>query len=157
VAQQNDRTRDSGVTIVTERRHHTVTVGVAIVILVLGAVVSDTANPYSTAKRIGVAAFFGVFIALCLWLWFRANRRRNHIEVADNAIRYVHWSGETVVEWRRAEVTELRLVRRLSDRKLFLYDRLVVPGTDAWLILRWFSSRAVRQACEARRWPIERA
>ena len=57
---------------------------------------------------------------------------------------------------RRADAASGPLVRRLSDRKLFLYDRLVVPGTDAWLNLKWFSSRAVRQACLERRWPVDR-
>ena len=155
MAQRGDLKGDSGVTVVTERRHYTVAIGVMIAILVVGAVVAD-ANPYSTAKRILVAAVFGVFIALSALIWFGVNRRRNRIEVTDDAIRYVHWSGRTVVEWRRADVPGLRLVRRLSDRKMFLYDRLIVPGTDGWLNLKWFSSRAVRQACLERRWPIDR-
>ncbi len=154
--QRNELKRDSGAIIVAQHPRHTVAIGVMIAILVLAAVVSDAANPYTMVKRIGVAAFFGVFIALCVWIWFRVNRRRNQIEVADDAIRYVHWSGETVVELPREEVTELRIVRRLSDRKLFLYDRLVAPGTDGWMDLKWFSSRAVRQACLARDWPVDR-
>jgi hypothetical protein len=81
---------------------------------------------------------------LCVWLWFAVNRRRNRIEVADDAIRYVHWSGEPVVVISRTEADELRILRRLSDSKLFLYNRLVVPGTDMWMNLKWFSSRAVR-------------
>jgi hypothetical protein len=94
---------------------------------------------------------------LCLWLWFAVNRRRNRIEVADDAIRYVHWSGEPVVVISRTEADELRILRRLSDSKLFLYDRLVVPGTDVWMNLKWFSSRAVRQACAARGWRFDSA
>ena len=37
----------------------------------------------------------------------------------------------------RPQTGKLRIVRRLSDRKLFLYDRLVVPGTRGWMNLRW--------------------
>ena len=54
MAQRDDLRRDSGVTIVTERPHYTVAIGVMIAILVVAAVVAD-ANPYSTAKRIVVA------------------------------------------------------------------------------------------------------
>jgi hypothetical protein len=57
----------------------------------------------------------------------------------------------------RPETGELRIVRRLSDRKLFLYDRLVIPGTGGWMNLRWFSTRAVRQACLARGWRFDGA
>jgi hypothetical protein len=76
VAGQDELKRDSGVTIVTERRHHTVVIGAAIAILVAGAAAAD-ANPYSPAKRIGVAAFFAAFIALCIVIWIGVNRRRN--------------------------------------------------------------------------------
>jgi drug/metabolite transporter superfamily protein YnfA len=155
VVQRNELKRDSGVIIVAQRPRYTIAIGVMIVILALGAVVSET-NPHTTVGRISVAAFFGVFIALCVWIWFRLNRRRGHIEVADDAIKYVHWSGETVAVLPREQVNELRIIRRLSDRQLFLYDRLVVPGTDAWINLKWFSARAVRQACLARGWHFDR-
>jgi hypothetical protein len=53
-------------------------------------------------------------------------------------------------------VAELRIICRLSDRQLFLYDRLVVAGTEAWINLKWFSARAVTQACLARGWHLDR-
>jgi len=56
----------------------------------------------------------------------------------------------------RPETGELRILRRLSDRKLFLYDRLVVPD-EGWINLRWFSTRAVRQACLVRGWRVDGA
>jgi hypothetical protein len=155
VVQRNELKRDSGVIIVAQRPRYTVAIGVMIVILALGTVVSET-NPHTTAGRIGVAAFFGVFIALCVWIWFRWNRRRGHIEVADDAIKYVRWSGETVAVVPREQVNQLRIIRRLRDRQLFLYDRLVVQGTDAWINLKGFSARAVRQACLACGWHVDR-
>ncbi|HEY6294561.1 MAG TPA: hypothetical protein VIX15_02770 [Streptosporangiaceae bacterium] len=130
--------------------------GVMIAILVLGAVVSET-NPYSLGTRIFIVAFFGAFIALCVWIWFWKNSYRNRIEVADDAIRYVRWSGEPAVVLSRPETGELRIVRRPSDRKLFLYDRLVIPGTGGWMNLRWFSTSEVRQACLARGWRFDGA
>jgi hypothetical protein len=154
VVQRNELRRDSGVIVIEQRRRHTVAFGLMIVILALGLAVSET-NPYSTASRIVIAVFFGAFIALCVWLWFALNRRRNRIEVAGDAIRYVHWSGESVVVMSRPEANELRILRRLSDRKFFLYDRLIAPGTDAWMNLKWFSARAVRQACAACGWRVD--
>jgi hypothetical protein len=154
--QRNELRRDSGVIVIEQRRRYTVAFGLMIVILALGLAVSET-NPYSAASRIVVAVFFGGFIALCVWLWFALNRRRNRIEVADDAIRYVHWSGAPVVVISRTEADEIRILRRLSGSKLFLYDRLVVPGTDAWMNLKWFSARAVGQACAARGWRIDGA
>jgi hypothetical protein len=154
--QRDELRRDSGVIVVGQRRRHTVAFGLMIVILALGLAVSET-NPYSVASRIVVAVFFGAFIALCVWLWFAMNRRRNRIEVAGDAIRYVRWSGEPVVVISRPEANELRILRRLGDRKLFLYNRLVAPGTDAWMNLKWFSARAVRQACVARGWRVDGA
>lgn len=85
--------------------------GLIIVILALGLAVSES-NPYSAASRIVIAVFFSVFIALCVWLWFAVNRRRNRIEIADDATRYVHWSGEPVVVISRTEADELRILRR---------------------------------------------
>ena len=152
--QRNELRQDSGVIVIEQRRRYTVAFGLMIVILALGLAVSET-NPYSVASRIVVAVFFGAFIALCVWLWFALNRRRNRIEVTNDAIRYVHRSAEPVVVMSRPEASELRILRRLSDRKLFLYDRLVVPGTDTWINLKWFSSRAVREACVARGWRVD--
>jgi len=156
VAQRDDLRRDSGVIVIEQHRRHTVAISLMIVILALGLAVSET-NPYSVASRIVIAVIFGAFIALCVWLWFALNRRRNRIEVSGDAIRYVRWSGEPVAVISRPEADELRILRRLSDRKLFLYDRLVVPGTDAWMNLKWFSAHAVRQACAARGWRFEGA
>jgi hypothetical protein len=156
VVQRNDLKRDSGVIVIEQRRRYTVVFGVMIVALALGLAVSET-NPYSTAGRIVIAVFFGFFIALCVWLWFAVNRRRNRIEVAGDAIRYVHWSGEPVFVISRTEADELRILRRLSDSKLFMYDRLAVPGTGAWMNLKWFSARAVRRACLACGWRFDGA
>jgi len=156
MVRQNELRRDAGVIIVAQRPRYTVTIGIMIAILVLGAVVSET-NPYALGTRIFIVVFFGALVALCVWIWFWKNRYRNHIEVADDAIRYVRWSGEQTVVLSRPESGELRIVRRLSDRKLFLYDRLVVPGTGGWMNLRWFSTRAVRQACLARGWRVDGA
>ena len=154
--QRDELTRDSGVIVVEQRWRYTAAFGLMIVILALGLAVSET-NPYSVASRIVIAVFFGAFIALCVWLWFALNRRRNRIEVTDDAIRYVHRSGEPVVVISRSQADEIRILRRLGDRKLFLYDRLVVPGTDTWMNLKWFSARAVRQACAARGWRLDGA
>ena len=154
--QQNDLRRDAGVTVVAQRPRYTVTIGVMIAILVLGAVVSET-NPYSLGYRIFIVVFFGAFIALCVWIWFFKNRYRNHIEVADDAIRYVRGSGAPTIVLSRPDTGELRILRRLSDRKLFLYDRLVVPDDEGWINLRWFSTRAVRQACLVRGWRVDGA
>jgi hypothetical protein len=156
VVQRDELRQGAGVIVIEQRRRYTVAFGVMIVILALGLAVSE-ANPSSRASKIVIAVFFGAFIALCVWLWFALNRRRNRIEVAGDAIRYVHWSGQPVVVISRAEADELRILRRLSDSKLFLYDRLVVPGTGTWLNLKWFSARAVRQACVARGWRLDGA
>jgi len=152
--QRDELRRDSGVIVIEQRRRHTVVFGVMIVVLAAGLAVSET-NPVSVASRIVIAVFFGVFIALCVWLWFVLNRHRNRIEVSDDAIRYVRWSGEPVVVISRPEAAEIRILRRLSDSKLFLYDRLVVPGTGTWMNLKWFSARAVRQAGAARGWRFD--
>jgi hypothetical protein len=154
VVQRNELRQDSGVIVIEQRRRYTVAIGLMIVILALGLAVSET-NPSSVASRIVIAVFFGAFIALCVWLWFALNRRRNRIEVTDDAIRYIHRSGEPVVVISRTEADEIRILRRLSDRKLFLYDRLVVPGADSWTNLKWFSSRAIREACVARGWRVD--
>jgi hypothetical protein len=154
--QQDEPGQDTGVIVIKQRQKWTVSIGLMIVILALGIAIAEPQQP-STGNRIGVPIFFGFFIVLCIMIWIGSNRRRDQIEVTQDAIKYVRRSGRVALTLPRSEIDNLRIIRRLSDRKLFLVDRLVVTGTDSWMTLHWFSTRAVRQACLARGWRFDGA
>jgi hypothetical protein len=146
--------RDPGVIVIRQRPKYTVSIGLGIVILALGIAVAEPQQS-TTENRIGVPVFFGFFILLCIALLIGVNVRRHHIEVTQDAISYVRRPGGVAVTFPRSGADSLRIIRRLSDRRLFLVDRLVITGTDSWMSLHWYSIRAVRQACLARGWRFD--
>src|SRR6266700_8154492 len=83
---------DSEVTVVSQRRRHTVSFIAVVAVFVLGMAGSLAAQP-STSGRVTAVIFFGIFIVLCTWLWLLLNRRRDRIEVTTDAISHRRGGG----------------------------------------------------------------
>jgi hypothetical protein len=143
--------RNKRVVVVSARRRRTAMYGLMIVVLILGMAVSLTAQP-TVSGRVTAVVFFGLFIALCVWLWLRVNRGRNRIEVAADAIRYLHWNGGVEFTLSRDAEQELRLIPRLRDHGFVAGDRLTIVGSGDVMSLSGFSPRAVRRACQGAGW-----
>ena len=140
--------------------------GVFIVILVLGLVESLYAQPTSTGKT-QAGVFFGVFIALCALLWLRRNRRRPHLQVTGQEIRYFDGGGNLSFMLTRgqgafapgepsaAAPPVLCLLPPRRDGGYFVGRRLTIPGSGDYLNVRPFRARQVRAACESRGWRFD--
>lgn len=130
--------------------------GAFIVILVLGLVESLYAQSTSTGKT-QASVFFGVFIVLCALLWLRRNRRRPHLQVTGQEIRYWDGGGNLSFMLTRGvpgpggpAVVCLLPPRRAGG--YFTGRRLTIPGSGDYLNVHPFPAQQVRQACESRGW-----
>jgi hypothetical protein len=121
-----------------------------IVILVLGAVVADQAQP-TTSGKIEAVVFFAVFVAAIVFGITRVLRSRSRLEISTERIRYVS-SRDNTLDLDRSEGTNLRLVNvgKSSEPSYRLTNgieqvRLPVDG---------YSRMRLRQACAARGWEL---
>ncbi len=143
--------KNSGIIVVSQRRHRTVFFGLMIAVLIVGMAASLSAQP-TVSGRVTAVVFFGILIALCAGLWVLANRRRNRIEVTRDAIGYRHWSRRTDFTLSRQRGDDLRIIPRLRDHGFVVADRLTIVGSGDIMNLFGFSPHAVKRACEAGGW-----
>jgi hypothetical protein len=148
--------RVPGDIVISARFQQTVMWAVFIVILVLGLVESLYAQPTPTGKT-QAGVFFGVFIALCALLWLRSNRRRPHLQVTGQEIRYWDRGGNLsfMLTWSEPGVAGPPVACLLPPRRnggYFTGRRLTIPGSGDYLNVHPFRVQQVRQACESRGW-----
>lgn len=106
----------------------------------------------STAGQVTAAVVFGGLLVLCVISWIVTLRRRGHLEITADAVRYVKRNGQ-VTALPRQQGDELRWVKQLRGRAWRL--GLTIVGTDAVMVLGTFSRTPVQQACLARGWRFD--
>jgi hypothetical protein len=147
----------SGLRTVTVRQQHrwTVWAGVGVVVMALGLAAGLDAQP-TVSGKITAAVFFGLFIAFIVWLWLRANRWRDQIEITPDAIRYSRGRrGGPSIMLTREDGTDLRLSPALRDRGVNVGPQLSLVGSDQGITIYGFSAKALRQGCTAVGWRFE--
>src|ERR1700678_2171471 len=100
----------SGLPTVTVRQRHrwTIPAGAGVVVMVLGLAASLAAQP-TVSGKITAAVFFGLFIALIVWLWRPQNRWRDQLEITPDAIGFRHGRrGGPPITLTREHGTDLR-------------------------------------------------
>lgn len=130
--------------VIAARRKRTIFWGVCIAVLALGLVVSWGSQP-TTSGKAEAAVFFGLFIALCGFLWWYQNRRRSRIQVTSDEIRY----------WYQGRHLQFTLTREpLAAAELAVIEGryLTAGGSGDRMDIRYFSRPAVQRACESRGW-----
>jgi hypothetical protein len=145
--------RVPGDIVITAQRRLTLFWGACAVILVLGLVAAWDAQP-ATAGKAEAAVFFAIFIALCGVTWWYQNRRRPRIQVTPDEIRYWSQGGHLTFTLRRAPAG-LCLVPALHCHEVARSARLTVPGSGAYMSLRYFQAPLVRRACESAGWRLD--
>lgn len=136
--------RVPGDIVIAARRRRTIFWGVCVLVLALGLVVSWGAQP-TTSGKVTAAIFFGLFIALCAFLWWYQNRWRARIQVTSDEIRYWYHG-------RRLQFTLTRQPAAAAELALIEGRYLVVGGSGDRMDIRYFSRSAVRRACESCGW-----
>jgi hypothetical protein len=139
----------------------TVMWGAFIVILALGLVVSLSAQPTATGRAQAVV-FFAIFIALCVLLWWRRNRRRPRLQVTGQEIRYWDGGGNLSFLLTRGQGGQdhgepgvLCLLPPRRDGGSLAGRRLTIAGSGEYLNVAPFRAREVRQACTSRGWRFD--
>lgn len=149
---------DSEVTVVSQRRRHTIPFICAVVVFILGMAGSLAAQP-TTSGRVTAVIFFGLLIGVCTGLWLLLNGRRDRIEVTTDAISRrrvgAGGGGQTDLTLSRRQGDSLRLIPRLADHGFTVADRLTIVGSGTAMNLFGFSSHAVVRACTARGWRFD--
>jgi hypothetical protein len=105
----------------------------------------------TAAGRIAIAVIFGALVAGFLAALVLATKRLDRLEVTEQAITYVLWSGQNKAVLSREWGDVIRIVRRYRGG-WNLIDGLNIVGTDTFIGLPLFSRGEVRRACEARGW-----
>ncbi|HEY6786574.1 MAG TPA: hypothetical protein VI365_04610 [Trebonia sp.] len=136
--------RVPGDIVITARRKRTIFWGVCIAVLALGLVVSWGSQP-TTSGKAEAAVFFGLFIALCAFLWWYQNRRRSRIQVTSDEIRYGY-------QGRHLQVTLSREPAATAELAVVEGRYLALRGSGDRMDIRYFSRPAVQRACESRGW-----
>ncbi|MGD0698462.1 MAG: hypothetical protein ABSA02_01115 [Trebonia sp.] len=137
---------------VRQRPRRPIWAGVGVVIMVLGLAASLAAQPTISGK-ITAAVFFGLFIAVIVWLWGRANRWRDRLEITPEAIRFRHGrGGGPSIILTREQGTDLRLIPSLRDHGVTAGPRLALVGSGQAITIYGFSMNAVRRGCTAAGW-----
>ena len=102
------------------------------------------------AGRVAIAVIFGALTAGFLVGLVLATWRLDRLEVTEQAITYVRWSGQNKAVLSREWGDEIRFVRRYSG--IWPVDGLTIEGTDKIITLPTFSRAEVQRACVARGW-----
>jgi hypothetical protein len=141
--------RVPGDIVITARRKRTIFWAVCIAILGLGLIVAWGNQP-TTSGKAQAAVFFGLFIALCAFLWWYQNRRRSRIQVTSDEIRYWYQGRDLQFTLSR----EPAAATELAGTGLAVIEGryLTAGGSGDRMDIRYFSRPAVRRACESRGW-----
>jgi len=99
---------------------------------------------------VAVIVIFGAILAGCVAALATAGKRLDRLEVTEQAITYVRWSGQTKAALSRQWGDEVRFVVLFSGR--FSINGLNLTGTEKVIGLPFFSRREVRRACATRGW-----
>lgn len=120
--------------------------------MVLGLAASLAAQPTISGK-IAAVVFFGLFIALIVWLWRRQNRGRDQLEITPDAIGFRHGrGGGPSIALTREQGTDLRLVPALRGQRDTAGPRLALVGSGQAITIYGFSTTAVRSGCASAGW-----
>jgi hypothetical protein len=141
-----------GTVTVRQRPRWSVAAGTGIAIMALGLAVSLGAQP-TVSGKIAAAILFGLFIALIAWLWWRANRWRDRIEITPDAITFRHGRrGGPSSPLTSDDGADLRLIPQLRDHGVTAGPRLALVGSGQVITVYGFSASAVRRGCAAAGW-----
>jgi hypothetical protein len=143
---------DAGATIVRESRVRTSTLLGLLTVACVAALARGGPGAQTTGGRTAVAVIFGGLLLILIVGWIVLLRRPRHLEITENAVRYVQRNRQ-VATLSRQQGDELRWVKQLRGRIWRL--GLTISGTDSVMVLGTFSRKAVRQACLARRWRFD--
>jgi hypothetical protein len=142
---------------VRQRSRWTIRAGVGVVVMALGLAASLAAQP-TVSGKITAVVFFGLFIALIVWLWRRANRWRDQIEITPDAISFRHGRrGGPSIVLTREQGTDLLLIPARRDHGVTAGPRLALVGSDQDVTIYGFSADAIRRACTAAGWQFGNA
>jgi len=135
--------RVPGDIVIAARPQLTIFWAACIVILAMGLAVAWGNQPTMSGKAVS-AVFFGLFIALCAFLWWYRNRWRPHIQVTGDEIRY----------WHQGRHLQFTLSHQPAGAALAVIQGryLALSGSGDRIDIRYFSRRAIRRACESRGW-----
>ena len=137
---------------VKQRRRQTILAGIGVAIMALGLAASLAAQP-TVSGKITAAVFFGLFIAVIIWLWRRANRWRDQLEITPDAIRFQHGRrGGPSITLTREQGTDLRLIPALRDHGVTAGPRLTLVGSGQAITIYGFPANSVRRGCTAVGW-----
>jgi hypothetical protein len=138
--------------IVKQRSRWAIRAAVGVVVMVLGLAASVAAQPTASGK-ITAVVFFGLFIALIVWLWRRQNRWRDQFEITPDAIGFRHGRrGGPSVTLTREHGTDLRLIPALRDHGITAGPRLTLVGSGEMITTYGFSPVAIRRGCTTVGW-----
>ena len=142
---------DQGVIVVSQSRLQIRLLYGFLLAVFAAALVRGVVGASTTAGRVAVAVICGAFVAGVLAAFVLVSKRLDRLEVTDQAITYVLWSGQNKAVLSRECGDEIRIVRRYSGG-WSLIDGLTIQGTDKFIGLPLFSRTEVRRACVARGW-----
>lgn len=147
---------DSGSTTVTESRRN---IGLLFGFLTLVATVAlarGAAGARTGSGRVTVAVIFGALLLALVAGWIAQARRRAHLEITADAIRYVRRDGQ-VSALSRGPGDELHFVKQHAGPLSRTWTLgLTITGADTILSpLSFFSRAAIRQACRAHGWRFD--
>jgi hypothetical protein len=146
----------SAATIVAESRSQVSILFGFLTVVAAAALARGVTGAQTAAGRVAVAVIFGFLLVIFIARWVVIARRPAHLEITEDAIRYVTRAGKVSV-LSRAEGDELRFFRRSAGRSWIFGLTVAAPGTAAGpgqvlSPLNFFSRKAVRQACRSRGW-----
>jgi hypothetical protein len=137
---------------VRQRPRRTIVAATGVLVMALGLAVSLGAQP-TVSGKITAAIFFGLFIALIVWLWRRVNRWRDQLEITPDVISFRHGRrGGPSITLTRQDGTDLRLIPPLSDHGVIAGPRLALVGSGQAITIYGFAANAVRDSCAAVGW-----
>ncbi len=137
---------------VSQRHRRSIQAVIGVVVMVLGLAGSLVAQP-TVSGKITAVVFFGLLIALIVWLWRWINRGRDRLEITPDAISLRHGrGGGPSITLTREQGTDLRLIPALRDHGVSVGPRLTVVGSGQDITIYGFSADAVRQGCTAAGW-----
>jgi hypothetical protein len=147
-----------GTTIVAESRLQVSTLFGFLTLVAAAALIRGVIGAQTTGGRVAVIVIFGALLVLFIARWVIIARRPAHLEITEDAIRYVTRAGKAS-ELSRHEGDELRFFRRAAGRTWILGLTVAAPGTSAGpgqvlTPLSFFSRKAVRQGCQTRGWTV---
>jgi hypothetical protein len=145
---------DRGVIVVTQSRpQFRFLFGFLIVVFAL-ALVRGVAGASTVTGRVAIAVISGILLAGSVVGLVFVTRRVDRLEVTEDAITYVTWSGQHKAVLSREWGDEIRLDRRLYGGRLWI-EVLTIPGTGKTIDLMVFPRDQVRRACLARGWRLD--